>query len=126
MGAFIFIFIYLLLPIVGIIRYYKLAAKMETEGVEQPPLLPYFLIFLCYIALIMVELTALFWAYTGLLFLVMLFATFAAPIIMLFTAIYMFMPSRRTLSAYHTWAFILSLLYPIIIGVIYLFAQAVT
>ncbi|TNE79821.1 MAG: hypothetical protein EP332_09580 [Bacteroidetes bacterium] len=86
---------------------------MRKEKVSQPPILPLFIAFACYGALLVLMATHLFWSWSGMASLGLLFQIFISPILMLWVAL----ESSRNLvlSSYHLWIFRVAGLYFIVL-----------
>jgi len=96
------IFIYIILPLIGLGYYIYLALKMKAE-VKDPPYITVFSLFYIYGGLLVSLLTALFWKYSGMMTILVFFQTFAAPVIVIFIAILNY--PKRQKSVYHRWSF---------------------
>lgn len=114
----IFLFIHLLVPLVGLIIYMRLLTKLRTYNLISSLGIYFFVIFLTYGGLLMVLLTSLFWQWSGLASLGMFYLFFPAPVLMAVTAYYN--NKLKSVSRYHFLAFRSGLFYFIVFPVIML------
>jgi hypothetical protein len=88
---------------------------MRRQDVERWLALAYFVIFFVYGGLLMVALTSLFWEWSGMASIGTFFLITIAPFIMLVLAMVLW-PSR-TKNKFHRYAFSLSAIYALIVGI---------
>lgn len=113
------LFIHVVLPILGIICYIFILTRIKRENVKNPPNIALFLVFLNYGMFLLLILTALFWYWSGMATLGLLFVLFISPLIMLGIAIYYF--NSQKASKYHKAVFYLALMYlPILLTSYYI------
>ena len=110
--------IHLIVPLIGIYYFIQIIKRMKIEQLKNPPFKELFLIFATYGGLLLVALTTLFWKWSGMASLGIIYLILLAPIIM---GIIAFQNSKKQEnSIYHKWVYKSSLLYfliaPIIIG----------
>lgn len=101
-----FILIHLAVPLAGVGLFLHLRRKMLLAKVEEPPVLLLFILFATYGGLIVAILTALFWYWSGMATLGLVYLLLLAPIVTLALAVVLY--RRRHLSGYHAAAFWLS------------------
>ena len=82
MDLFKVIFIYLIVPFLGLMAYILLVHKMLNEHFPNPPYLSYFFIFVLYGGLLQIILTGLFWRWSGMASLGAGFLIVMGPIVM--------------------------------------------
>jgi hypothetical protein len=109
------VIIHLIIPIVGLFMFLKLATKMKSEIIH-PPILEFFIIFATYGGLILVILTSIFWKWSGLASLGTFYLILAAPILLGIISYQQF--KKRRISKFHYLAFQISALYFIIVPLI--------
>jgi hypothetical protein len=109
------VIIHLIIPIVGLFMFLKLATKMKSEIIH-PPILEFFIIFATYGGLILVILTSFFWKWSGLASLGTFYLILAAPILLGIISYQQF--KKRRISKFHYLAFQISALYFIIVPLI--------
>ena len=107
------ILINFVVPLVGITVFLSVRERMLAKQIEQPPVVPLFLIFMTYGGWLMVFLTCLFWEWSGMATLGFLYLVLVAPIVMLVLAA--MLNRRRRLSPYHFASFIASGVYPCLV-----------
>jgi len=114
------IFIYFVIPIIGLIFYIKLCIEMHKE-IKLPPYIGLFLIFLIYGDMLQIIFTALFWKWSGLASIGTLFLILIAPILLPCTGL--LYQKQKDSSIYHKCVYILSVNYIFIfIGImVYMF-----
>ncbi|MFE3866803.1 hypothetical protein ACFX5E_01785 [Flavobacterium sp. LS2P90] len=101
--------IYLFLPIIGLICFFKIKNKMIVEGIKNQPILEIFVHFVTYGGLLLVVLTSLFLKWSVLASLGTFYLIIGAPIIM---GIVIYKQAKnKELSKYHYWTYNLSVLY---------------
>lgn len=116
MDLFIVIFIYLIVPFLGLMAYILLVRKMLNEHFPNPPYLSYFFCFFLYGGILQILLTGLFWRWSGLASLGAGFLVFLGPIIM--GLIISNTRKKRKLTIYHNYAFKLARNYIIVITIV--------
>lgn len=108
--------LYVALPITGITLFLILVRKMIKEKVPKPPIIPLFIAFACYGTLLVLMATHLFWYWSGMASLGLLFQLIIAPILMLWVAVE---SSRNAgISKYHLWIFRMAWLYFVVLLVL--------
>lgn len=100
------ILINLVVPVVGVALFLQLRRRMRDEEIEEPPIIPLFILFATYGGLIIALLTALFCCWSGMATLGLAYLLLVAPIVTLALAVALY--RRRRLSRYHAAAFWLS------------------
>jgi hypothetical protein len=110
--------IYLFIPLFGLFSYLRLIRRAEKEKINNLPKLELFILFSTYGGLLLVVLTQIFWEWSGMASLGMIYLVIFAPITMAVTAALNF--KKRFLSKYHLCVYRASLLYfvigPIVLG----------
>jgi len=106
------LFIYIVVPIVGVVFYLMLRKRMISKDVVNPPIREMFIIFFTYGGLLTLILTTFFWEWSGLASLGAFYLIIFAPIAMLIVAYRQY--KKRKTSIYHRWMFYLGALYFII------------
>lgn len=96
---FIAIFIYIIIPIIGIAYFILLVKKIKEEQISKPPILELFLLFLTHGVLITIFLTTLVWKWSALASIGAFYLILIAPIIMLIM-IYK-MHDEKNISRFH-------------------------
>jgi len=94
---------------------------MKKANIQNPPVIALFLAFFVYGGLFMIILTTLFWYWSAMASLGLIFILFVAPFIMLGLTIYYLL--KRNVSNYHKLTFYLASLYIPIIAIFYLVIQ---
>ncbi len=113
-NIFIVLFIHLILPLIGLIIYLRLLAKLKKENLAKLGI-DFFILFITYGGLLMSLLTALFWKYSGMAALGAFYLIILAPILM---GIIAYNNHKVTsVSKYHKLAFQAALYYLTIIPV---------
>lgn len=110
------IFIYFLLPLIGLWLYLMLVNKMQQQE-ERPPVISLFIVFAVYGGSLQMILTALFWKWSGLASLGAIFLFLIAPLLMIGIAINNW--NKKTNSVYHKWIHICSGMYLLFEGVLF-------
>lgn len=113
--------IHFILPVLGIVYYTILLKNMKKANIQNPPVIALFLAFFVYGGLFMIILTTLFWYWSAMASLGLIFILFVAPFIMLGLTIYYLL--KRNVSNYHKLTFYLASLYIPIIAIFYLVIQ---
>ncbi|MFC5625529.1 hypothetical protein [Algoriphagus winogradskyi] len=112
--------IHLVIPLIGLLMYLRLLRRMKTEEIPNPPAIDLFLIFATYGGLLLVALTTLLWAWSGMASLGMFYLILVAPIIMGVIAYRNY--KKKELSTYHLWTYKAGLLYyaitPVTLGLL--------
>lgn len=106
--------IHLAVPIAGLQVFGWLRNNMRAAQIERPPVVPLFIIFATYGGWLMVTLTSLFWYWSGMASLGLIYLVFIAPIVMSVLAVRLY--RERRLSRYHRGAFIASGAYPFVVA----------
>lgn len=91
--------IYLVLPICGLIVFLHLCEKMKREKVSNAPVEELFGVFWIYGTLLVVFLSVLFWGWSGVALIGMVFLVFAAPLLMAWISIRI--RKKKGVSNYH-------------------------
>ena len=104
----ILIFIYFIMPIIGLAVYIRLALKMKKE-IDVPPYFSMFCLFYLDGSVLIIILNSLFWKWSGMDSLGLLFLMFAGPIMMGIIAFINY--KKKEISIFHKWAFFLSSFY---------------
>jgi hypothetical protein len=112
MEIVIAILIHLVVPLIGLSIFLRLRHKMLEAKIENPPVIPLFMIFATYGGWLMIVLTLLFWYWSGMALLGALYLVFLAPLVMIIVAVWSY--RNRRLSQYHFGSFLASASYPII------------
>ena len=108
------ILVNLAVPFAGFQLFIWLRNRMLDEDVEQPPVVPLFILFATYGGWLLIVLTMLFWYWSGMALLGLMYLVFVAPFVMPVLAVMMY--RQRRLSRYHLGSFIASGIYPCLIG----------
>jgi hypothetical protein len=111
------ILVNLAVPLAGFQVYIWVRNKMLDEDVEHPPVVPLFIIFATYGGWLLIFLTLLFWYWSGMALLGLMYLVFLAPIVMIVLAVMLY--RQRELSNYHFGLFIASGIYPCLIGALF-------
>jgi hypothetical protein len=99
----------LLVPLLGVIVFGLLCRKMNHATVPSPPYFTYFILFSVFGGWLVTALTVLFWMWSGMSSVGMLYLVGIAPFI---TALLAFrLRKQRAISGFHSWAYIVSLAY---------------
>lgn len=101
--------IFLILPLVGLVCFLRLRKQMNKENTPNAPTTELFIIFVTYGGLMLVALMTLFWLWSGMASLGVFYLVFIAPVIMGIIAYRH--RKTRTVSKYHNWTYLSSLLY---------------
>jgi hypothetical protein len=109
--------IHFIYPLIGVQLYLWLYQRMKAGNLESPPVIPYFILFFTYGGFFGIILTVLFWYWSGMASLFTAYLLILAPIVMLITASQLF--QKRKLSPYHSSAFVASISYILVIGVVW-------
>ena len=98
--------IYVVTPLLGVAAYALLLRKMRASGIESPPTVPFFILFLTLGGWLLVLLTAWLWEWSGMASLGTLYLLLVAPVL---TGVMSWkLRSQRTLSTFHQCALLLS------------------
>jgi len=108
----------LIIPILGVIFFFKLVKKMRREKILNPPIFELFIVFATYGGLLIVALTTLFWEWSGLASLGTIYLIIPAPIIMVIIAFRNY--KLRKTSSYRNILFKVALLYFVIAPITFL------
>ena len=109
------ILIHLVVPLAGLQAFVWLRNDMREAQIDRAPVIPLFIIFATYGGWLIIILTLLFWYWSGMALLGLLYLVFIAPIIMIVLAVMLY--RQRRLSRYHFGSFIASAIYPCILAV---------
>ena len=101
--------IHLVVPAAGLQWFLSLRDDMREERVENPPIIPLFIIFSTYGGLLLVILTTFFWYWSGVASLGLVYLLFVAPIVMLLMA--WRLHPQREMSRFHRAAYVASVTY---------------
>lgn len=104
-----FILIHLVVPLAGVGLFLLIRRNMLRAKIEEPPVLLLFILFATYGGLIVAILTALFWYWSGMATLGLVYLLLMAPVAIPALALVLY--RRRRLSGYHAAAFWLSAAY---------------
>lgn len=89
---------------------------MRAAQIERPPMIPLFIIFATYGGWVIMVLTVLFWYWSGMALLGLIYLIFIAPVVMIVLAALLY--RQRRLSRYHFGSFIASGIYPCFLAVL--------
>jgi hypothetical protein len=99
----------LLVPLLGVVVFGLLCRRMNRAAVPSPPYFAYFILFSVFGGWLVTALTVLFWMWSGMSSVGMLYLVGIAPFI---TALLAFrLRKQRTISSFHSWAYIVGLAY---------------
>ena len=104
------ILIHLAVPFAGVQAFLWLRNQMRAAQIERPPVIPLFIIFATYGGWVILVLTLLFWYWSGMALLGLIYLIFIAPVVMIVLAAQLY--RQRRLSRYHFGSFIASGIYP--------------
>ena len=110
------VLIHLVTPAVGVAAYIWLCVRMHKRQVPEPPYLAYFFLFFVLGGWLMILLTAFFWYWSGMASIGGFFLAFFTPFIAAGFAVVL--ADDRSASAFHRWAFRISLVYTIAVFVL--------
>jgi hypothetical protein len=110
METFRAILVNVAVPLSGLLVFFRLLHSMRVAKIDRPPVIPLFLIFATYGGWLMIGLTLLFWFWSGMALLGLIYLIFIAPIIMTILAVRLFLD--RGVSRYHYGSFVASGVYP--------------
>ncbi|WP_300665838.1 hypothetical protein [Fluviicola sp.] len=105
--------IYFILPICGLIGFLYLCEKMKREKVANAPVEELFGILWIYGTLFVVFLSALFWGWSGVALLGMVFLFFVAPFLMAWISIRL--SKKKGISKYHVFVWNAAMFYFLIL-----------
>ena len=105
----IFLFVHLVIPIIGIIFYGLLVRRIKQKQITEPPTVQLFWIFGTHGVMIILIMTSLIWKWSGMASLGAFASVSIGPLITGATAISVL--KKRRLSIYHKWTFWLSVGY---------------
>ena len=110
------VLIHLVTPAAGLACYLWLCTRMRRQSSPETLYASYFFLFFVFGGWLMILLTALFWLWSGMASIGALFLAFISPFI---AAVIAFgLKGVRAVSAFHRWAFWLTLLYAVAIFVL--------
>lgn len=107
--------IYLVLPICGLSWFLHLCEKMKNENIVNSPVEELFGVFWIYGTLLVVFLSVLFWGWSGVALLGMIFLVFAAPLLMAWISIRV--RKKKGISNYHLLVLNAAMLYFVVLPV---------
>lgn len=107
--------IYFIAPICGLIGFLHLCEKMKKEKIANSPVEELFGIFWIYGTLFVVFLSALFWGWSGVALLGMIFLVFVAPFLMAWISIRL--RNKKGISKYHLFVLNAAMLYFVVLPV---------
>src|SRR5947208_11089968 len=81
------LFIYLVVPLAGLIWYVKLCRQLRKRGAPAGLSKQLFIIFLCWGGVLLEALTAVFWHWSGLAAVGMFFLIIVAPVLLFFVTL---------------------------------------
>ena len=110
------VLIHVAVPLAGLGTFVWLRKTMRASEVERPPVVPIFIIFSTYGGWLMIALTLLFWYWSGIALMGLMYLAVVAPIVMIGMALMLY--RQRRLSRYHSASFVASGIYPFILGVL--------
>jgi hypothetical protein len=99
----------ILVPLLGLLAFVLLCRRMRRAQIHSPPFSYYFILFATYGGWLMVLLTALFWEWSGMASLGVLYLVLIAPFVT--AGIAFSLRSSHALSVFHRVAFIASIIY---------------
>lgn len=105
----IFLFVHLLIPIIGITIYVMLVKKMKKEEIPNPPITQLFWVFGTYGVFIILILTSLIWKWSGMASIGAFASLTIGPIIACISAYSVY--KNRRLTRYHKLTYWLSIVY---------------
>ena len=103
----------LLPPLVGLLGFTFLCISMRRANILSPPFISYLLLFVMYGGWLLVLLTSIFWKWSGMASLGVLFLVLVAPFVTAFLGWRLY--QRRCLSRFHRAAFVASVSYTCVI-----------
>jgi uncharacterized membrane protein YidH (DUF202 family) len=109
------VIIHLVLPLAGLVYFFRLKKQMKSENVPNAPTIELFLVFATYGGLLLVVLTTLFWQWSGMASLGVFYLILGAPIVMGIIAYRH--RKTKTISKYHKSTYLSGVLYFAIITV---------
>lgn len=112
------ILVNLVAPLAGLQVFFWLRNKMRDAEIERPPVIPLFIVFATYGGWLMIALTLLFWYWSGMALLGLMYLIFIAPFVMMVLAGLMF--RQRRLSRFHFGLFVASMIYPCVTVTLFL------
>jgi len=113
------VFIYFIMPILGLVTYLKLALKMHSQ-IDDPPYFSLFLLFNLYGGIVVILFTTLFWKWSGIASLFSFFLLLIGPLITCIIAIYN--NEKKYKSIYHKWIFYSAAFYTSMFVVLLMFS----
>jgi hypothetical protein len=99
----------ILTPLLGVTAFLLLCRKMQRADVQSPPIIAYFILFATFGSWLMVLLTVLFWEWSGMASLGILYLALISPLVTAGVAISL--RNRRALSGFHRTAYLASIGY---------------
>ena len=98
-----------LVPFLGVVIFFLLCRRMRRAGIQSAPFLAYFILFWVFGGWLVVALTALFWEWSGMASLGILYLLSVAPFIT--AAVAVGLRKRRSVSVFHSRAYFASVGY---------------
>ena len=98
-----------LVPFLGVVVFYLLCRRMRRAGIQSAPFLAYFILFSVFGGWLVMALTVLFWEWSGMASLGLLYLLGVAPFIT--AAVAVDLQKRRSVSAFHNRAYFASIGY---------------
>ena len=99
----------ILVPLLGVVVFVLLCRRIRQAQIQSPPFFYYFILFATYGGWLMVLLTALFWEWSGMASLGVLYLVLIAPFVT--AGIAYSLHSSYSLSVFHRVAYIASIVY---------------
>jgi hypothetical protein len=109
MGSIAAIGVHILVPLFGVIGFASLCRRMWRTHVPTPPVFSYFILFVTFGGWLMVCLTALFWRWSGMASLGIVYLILIAPFAT--AGIAFALRNHRALSGFHQAAYLAALAY---------------
>jgi hypothetical protein len=101
--------IHIAVPLLGVVLFLLLCSRMKRAGVTAPPFVPWFILFFSIGGWLLVALTALYWEWSGMASLGVSFLILVAPCLTVASA--WWLHRKRSVSAFHCFAFLGSIGY---------------
>jgi hypothetical protein len=111
----------LVVPLIGVIMFVLLCRWMRRLRTESPPIMAYFILFTVFGGWLMVLLTVLFWKWSGMASLGILYLMVVAPFLTAASAFELHEQNRRKLTSFHRSAFVLNVGYTVMMFIVVLF-----
>lgn len=113
------VFIPLVLILLGVYTYYILITKMKNQGIKLIPWLSWLILFINYGGLLLVSLTSIFWTWSGMASIGVMYLVIIAPLLM--SSIAFEMRIKKNDNVYNRRLFRLALLYLLIMPLVLYF-----